>query len=215
MPNEDATLKGWLSIVDQLAPLKPRFIVPDHGELGDGSLIAKERAILLELQARALELKQKGTSVEDAGRALTAEFLAKYPANLDGPSFVDALLATIMSDIGVDLTAQRSGLIDLFNSGGRGEVLYRLADDNVQTNPINNRALIDAEYNRAFVFTQYAGYLRRDADIGGFLFWLDQVDRAPLRDVGIQHTMVCAFITSTEYQLRFSPVVTHHNSDCQ
>ena len=79
MPNEDATLKGWLSIVDQLAPLKPRFIVPDHGELGDGSLIAKERAILLELQARALELKQKGTSVEDAGRALTAEFLAKYP----------------------------------------------------------------------------------------------------------------------------------------
>ena len=87
--------------------------------------------------------------------------------------------------------------------------------DNVQTNPINNRALIDAEYNRAFVFTQYAGYLRRDADIGGFLFWLDQVDRAPLRDVGIQHTMVCAFITSTEYQLRFSSLVTHHNSDCQ
>src|SRR5882762_3198071 len=79
MPNEDATLKGWLSIVDQLAPLKPRFIVPDHGELGDGSLIEKERAILLELQSRALEFKEKGTSVEDAGRALTAEFLAKYP----------------------------------------------------------------------------------------------------------------------------------------
>ena len=42
-------------------------------------MIAKERAILLELQARALELKQKGTSVEDAGKLVSAEFLAKYP----------------------------------------------------------------------------------------------------------------------------------------
>jgi hypothetical protein len=33
----------------------------------------------LELQGRALELKEKGTPVEDAGKALTAEFLAKYP----------------------------------------------------------------------------------------------------------------------------------------
>ena len=79
MPNEDATLKGWLSIVDQLEPLKPRFIVPDHGELGDGSLIGKEHAILSELQGRALDLKRQGTSVDDAGRLLTAEFLAKYP----------------------------------------------------------------------------------------------------------------------------------------
>ena len=55
-------------------------------------------------------------------------------------------------------------------------MLYRLADDNVRRNPINNRAFIDAEYNRAFVATQYFGYLRRDPDIGGFLFWLGQVN---------------------------------------
>jgi len=79
MPNEDATLKGWLAILDKLEPLKPRFIVPDHGMLGEGSLIGRERAILMELQGRALELKRQGTSVEDAGRLLTAEFLAKYP----------------------------------------------------------------------------------------------------------------------------------------
>jgi len=79
MPNEDATLKGWLAILGKLEPLKPRFIVPDHGVLGEGSLIGRERAILMELQRRALELKRQGTSVEDAGRLLTAEFLAKYP----------------------------------------------------------------------------------------------------------------------------------------
>ncbi len=142
-------------------------------------------------------------------------FLAKYPASQDGPTFVDALLANIKNDTGVDLTSQRTAVINLFNTGGRGAVIYRLADDNAQTNPINNRAFIDEEYNRAFVFTQYAGYLRRDSDIGGFLFWLGQVNSAPLRDTSKQHAMVCAFITSAEYQQRFSSVVTHSNSECQ
>jgi hypothetical protein len=142
------------------------------------------------------------------------EFKNKYSPTLDGPGFVDAVLATIMNDIGVDLTAQRQALIDLFNQEGRGSVIYRLADDNVQTNPIDNRAFIDAEYNRAFVFTQYAGYLRRDSDIGGFLFWLGQVNGGPLRDTAKQHAMVCSFITSAEYQQRFSSVVTHSNSEC-
>ena len=95
-----------------------------------------------------------------------------------------------------------------------GAVMYRLADDNVVTNPINNRAFIDAEYNRAFVATQYFGYLRRDSDIGGFLFWLGQVNNGPLRDASKQHAMVCSFITSAEYQERFSSVVTHTNAEC-
>jgi hypothetical protein len=76
------------------------------------------------------------------------EFVAKYPVSLDGPGFVDAVQATIRNDIGPDLMTQRSALINLFNSGGRGAVMYRLADDNAQTNPVNNRAFIDAEYNR-------------------------------------------------------------------
>ena len=146
---------------------------------------------------------------------LRSEFLAKYPASQDGPTFVDALLATIRNELGPDLTSQRTALIGLFNSGGRGAVLYRLADDNTQTNPIDNRAFIDVEYNRAFVATQYFGYLRRDSDIGGFLFWLGQVNSGPLRDSSKQHAMVCSFMTSEEYQRRFSAVVTHGNGECQ
>src|SRR6266550_8976814 len=145
---------------------------------------------------------------------LRTEFTNKYAPGLNGPDFVDGLLGTINNDLSVNLTSQRQALIDLFNAGGRGSVLYRLADDNVATNPINNRALIDAEYNRAFVFTQYAGYLRRNSDMAGFLFWLGQVNGAPLRDVPRQHAMVCSFITSTEYQQRFSSVVTHTNTEC-
>ena len=125
-----------------------------------------------------------------------------------------AVLNKMKTDIGVDLVSQRAALIALFNSGGRGAVIYRLADDNVSTNPINNRPFIDAEYNRAFVATQYFGYLRRNPDLGGFIFWLGQVNSGPLRDVGKQHAMVCSFVTSTEYQQRFSLVVTHNNTEC-
>ncbi len=129
------------------------------------------------------------------------------------------MLNTIKNDTGIDLTSQSSALLSLFNQAGgytlgRGAVMYRLADDNAQNNPINNRAFIDEEYNRALVATQYFGYLRRDADIGGFLFWLGQVGNCPLRNVGAQHAMVCSFVTSAEYQQRFSSVVTHSNSEC-
>jgi glyoxylase-like metal-dependent hydrolase (beta-lactamase superfamily II) len=79
MPNEDASVKGWLSILDQLEPLKPRYIVPDHGALGDGSLIGKERAFIVDVQTRTLELKRQGTSVDEAGKLLQTELKTKYP----------------------------------------------------------------------------------------------------------------------------------------
>src|SRR6185312_6386394 len=143
------------------------------------------------------------------------EFVTKYPASLaTAQQFVDAVLANIQSDLGVNLSSQRDALITLYGSGGRGAVMYRLADDNLQTNPINNRPLIDAEYNRAFVATQYFGYLRRNPDIAGIIFWLGQVNSAPLRDLAKQNAMVCSFITSAEYQLRFSPVAPHSNAEC-
>jgi hypothetical protein len=143
------------------------------------------------------------------------EFLTKYPAGQSPQDFINAVLATIQSaDPGVDLSSQQSALMTLYNQGGRGAVMYRLADDNVQTNTINNRAFIDAEYNRSFVTVEYFGYLRRDADTFGLNFWLGQLNRFPLRDINIQHAMVCSFITSIEYQQRFGSAVTHTNQEC-
>jgi glyoxylase-like metal-dependent hydrolase (beta-lactamase superfamily II) len=79
VPNADASVKNWLAILDQLEPLHPRYVVPDHGALGDGSLIGKERAFLLELQTRSLELKRQGKSAAEAATTVTAEFKKKYP----------------------------------------------------------------------------------------------------------------------------------------
>jgi len=80
MPNADASVKGWLAILDNVEALHPKFIVPDHGAaIVDASQIGTQRAYLLALQSRALDLKKQGVSVEDAGKTITAELKAKYP----------------------------------------------------------------------------------------------------------------------------------------
>ena len=80
MPNEDANVKGWLSILDNVEMLHPKYIVPDHGQaIVDASQIAVERAYLIALQSRALDLKKQGVSVDDAAKTMTAELKAKYP----------------------------------------------------------------------------------------------------------------------------------------
>jgi hypothetical protein len=60
------------------------------------------------------------------------------------------------------------------------------------------------------VLTQYFGYLRRDPDETGYQFWLNV-----LNTTGNFRSMVCAFLTSAEYQQRFGPVVSRTNSDCR
>jgi len=71
--------RQWIAVIDQLAPLHPRLVAPDHGSLGDGALIGKERAFLVELQDRALALKSQGKSADEAGKLIQAEFEARHP----------------------------------------------------------------------------------------------------------------------------------------
>jgi CSLREA domain-containing protein len=150
---------------------------------------------------------------------LRSQFTSRYGAGLNtGALFVDAILANIQSADAVNLTAQRQILIDQYNNAGggnagRGQVLYRLADDNSQ-NPFNNQAFINAEYNRQFALTLYFGYLRRNPDIGGFLFWQSQINSAPLRNVDKQNALVCSFLTGAEYQFRFGPNAPRSNEEC-
>jgi len=79
IPAANSSVKNWIAILDQLEPLHPRHIVPDHGALGDGSLIAKERAFIVELQSRSLQLKRQGKSAAEAATIVTAEVKKKYP----------------------------------------------------------------------------------------------------------------------------------------
>jgi glyoxylase-like metal-dependent hydrolase (beta-lactamase superfamily II) len=71
--------RGWLAVLDQVAALKPKIVVPDHSDVGDGSLIVQERALMAYLQSRSAELKAQGKSADEAGMTLTQELQARYP----------------------------------------------------------------------------------------------------------------------------------------
>jgi hypothetical protein len=130
-------------------------------------------------------------------------FIAKYGANPAPDSFVDALLTTLKTYDGADLAAKRSVYISELQAGAlRGQIVREMAEDAV---------VQSIEYNPSFVLMQYFGYLRRDADPGGYEFWLNILNN---REPNNYRGMICSFITSTEYQRRFSSVVTHSNADC-
>ena len=66
-------------MLDKLEALKPAHIVPSHGAMGDATLIADQRTMLQQIQARTKELKAQGRSADDAAATVTAECQAKYP----------------------------------------------------------------------------------------------------------------------------------------
>ena len=70
--------RKWIAVVDQIAKLNPERVVPDHGDLGDGSLVAQERGFLAALDARAMELKAKGVPADVAGKQIQTEFEKTY-----------------------------------------------------------------------------------------------------------------------------------------
>lgn len=136
-----------------------------------------------------------------------AEFAARYQGNASGESFVDALLANLRQSSGVELSSERGSLISRYNAGAnqtesRSFVLRDITE---------STAVREANYNASFVLTEYFSYLGRDPDAGGYNFWLGVLNDG---DQGNYRGMVCSFITSTEYQRRFSALVTHGNNEC-
>jgi Lamin Tail Domain/Putative Ig domain/Carboxypeptidase regulatory-like domain/Domain of unknown function (DUF4214) len=129
-----------------------------------------------------------------------SEFKQVYPDALSNYDYVNKLFdsAGILF-----LPFERSRLVDALNAGAtRGWVLDQVADETV---------FKQSQYNPAFVLTQYFGYLQRDPDRAGYDFWLNVLNA---RDSGNYLGMVCSFVTSTEYQMRFSGIVTHSNAEC-
>jgi len=135
------------------------------------------------------------------------EFVSKYAAYTTAESFVEALLANVRLASGVDLADQRAALITRYNNGSTLEQSRSFAVRQLT----ESAAFRQTEYNAGFVLTEYFGYLRRDPDQGGYDFWLNVLNN---REPGNFRGMVCAFITSTEYQQRFSSIVSRSDHEC-
>jgi glyoxylase-like metal-dependent hydrolase (beta-lactamase superfamily II) len=63
---ETSSLTTWISVLDELAALKPVHVVPSHGKLGDAALIARDRAFLVAVQQAPGAWKREGKSIDEA-----------------------------------------------------------------------------------------------------------------------------------------------------
>jgi len=144
-------------------------------------------------------------------------FLQAYPITMSNTELVNKLFDTAGLTASI-YNPQRQQEILALNAGRSRALVLRdvieipdfknIPDPN---GPRYSEVKQISQYNPAFVLMQYFGYLRRNVDQGGYDFWLDVVNN---REPNNYHGMVCAFITSTEYQHRFGSVVTRSNADC-
>jgi hypothetical protein len=126
-------------------------------------------------------------------------FVVRYPQTLTPDMYVDSLNS---NSGGVLSSSERNALVADLNAGTktRAQVLRAVAE---------NVELSRRESNRAFVFMQYVGYLRRnpsdvpDLNFEGLQFWLSKLNQ--FGGNFIQAEMVKAFLASAEYNERFGP----------
>jgi DNA/RNA endonuclease G (NUC1) len=188
----DATGTSTLGGAHQLSVPVVRFneFLADTREIGQGVIVNQagwEQVLENNKQAFTLEFVQR------------SRFTSAFPASMTPAQFVD----TLNTNAGNPLSqSERDQLVNSLTSGAitRAQVLRAVAED---------PDLNSAEFNRAFVLTQYFGYLRRnpndpqDTDHTGYDFWLRKLNQ--FNGNFINAEMVKAFIISGEYQQRFGP----------
>ena len=116
------------------------------------------------------------------------EFKSRYDG-LSNSAYVNALEAN--AEVAI---SNKATLIAALDGGtmNRGQVLRNI---------VENTAVANQFFNRAFVAMQYFGYLRRDPDTIGFQNWLNTLNANPSN---FRH-MIFGFLFSTEYRQRFGP----------
>lgn len=121
-------------------------------------------------------------------------FKTLYPEGLTAQMYVDVIYARLLV---TPPPAERAAAIAAFGTGdpaGRARALRIVTD---------NSAYKQLVFNSSFVSMQYYGYLRRDIDFDGFVFWYNKLQQ--FNGDFRKAEMVKAFIISGEYRQRFAP----------
>ncbi|HEX9919441.1 MAG TPA: DUF4214 domain-containing protein, partial [Pyrinomonadaceae bacterium] len=146
------------------------------------------------------ELSRLNGATPEESNALRANFTAGFAtrneffvtlSRRDNAQYVDRLIA----NTGVPF-ANRDALIASLDAGQktRAQVLQEIVDGTQFVSDVPT-------FNRAYVLSQYFGYLRRNPDTAGYDMWLNYLMANP-RDF---RTMVNGFVNSVEYRQRFGP----------
>ncbi|HET6648306.1 MAG TPA: hypothetical protein VFH01_13345, partial [Pyrinomonadaceae bacterium] len=176
------------NLPNQPVPIRFDELIPDAREIGRGVIVNQAG------WEQVLETNKQSFTAEFTQRA---RFTNLYPSSMSASEFVD----TLNQNSGNLLSSSRRDLLVSNLSSGamsRAQVLRAIAED---------RLLVNAEFNRAFVLMQYFGYLRRnpsdapDGDFTGYNFWLNKLNQ--FNGNYQQAEMVEAFLSSTEYRQRF------------
>jgi hypothetical protein len=169
----------------------------DTQRIGRGVIVLApgwEQALENNKQAYAQELVQ------------TSRFTAPtaYPPSMLPAQFVDKLnlnAGNVLSD------SERATAINFFKGSGDSSNVTARAQALRQV--VEDADLVSAESNRAFVLTEYFGYLRRNPndapeagqDYTGYDFWLTKLNQ--FNGNYLSAEMVKAFLSSNEYRQRF------------
>jgi hypothetical protein len=171
-------------------PVRRENLMPDTRTILNGIVVGKEGWEALfnaNIDAYEQSFVQRG------------DFQAAFPGSMNAAQFVGKL----EQNAGITLTAgERDAAIAAFGAGNtaalRAAALRSVAE---------SQTLHNAELNKAFVLSQYFGYLKRnpddlpDADFAGYNFWLGKLNEFQGNYIAAE--MVKAFISSTEYRTRF------------
>jgi hypothetical protein len=193
----DATGTSTIGGSHQIFVPMVRFneFLADTQRIGRGVVVGAsgwEQALENNKQAYILEFVQ------------TSRFITAFPTTMTPAQFVDKLNQNAG---GVLSVSERTTAINLFgnsadttNVTARAQALRQVAED---------QDLFNAESNRAFVLSEYFGYLRRNPndapeptlDYTGYDFWLQKLNQ--FNGNYINAEMVKAFISADEYRKRF------------
>lgn len=79
-PPDDVDVDGerWIRVLERLEALEPAIVVPGHGAVGDGSLIATVREYVTQLRDETRELAAAGVGVDEAVERLDASMRALH-----------------------------------------------------------------------------------------------------------------------------------------
>jgi glyoxylase-like metal-dependent hydrolase (beta-lactamase superfamily II) len=74
-----SSMNAWLAAFNTFEAMKPSSVVPAHGVVGTGALIAANRAFMQQVQSRARELKAQGRSIDEVAKIVASEVQALHP----------------------------------------------------------------------------------------------------------------------------------------
>ncbi|HEY6805357.1 MAG TPA: hypothetical protein VI306_17400 [Pyrinomonadaceae bacterium] len=182
---------GFGNLPGKPVPVRREDFVPDTKTIGSGLVVGAqgwEDVLNNNKNAFALAFVQRPA------------FVAAFPASMTATQFVDKLDANIGNVLN---STDKANLVSILgaspsDNSKRAQVVRAVAE---------NSTLDTRDFNKAFVLTQYFGYLRRNPDEGndtnfdGFNFWLGKLNQ--FNGNYVQAEMVKAFLVSGEYLNRF------------